>query len=160
MREELLVKLDKLPETLREMKKLCDHHNPYNIAMMFMSSFCVYSNNPDEAIKMLKYLYGPRRLTDEDISFVKDRLNKSSKYTPLSYFKGATPENEYQVEFPYELNILDDKDEDDYLTLFLKSGGADAPRLLKLRKKKDGTWWLWQHYLLMDIKDPIVDSWA
>ena len=64
------------------------------------------------------------------------------------------------MEFPYELNILDDKDEDDYLTLFLKSGGADAPRLLKLRKKKDGTWWLWQHYLLMDIKDPVVDPWA
>ena len=62
------------------------------------------------------------------------------------------------------LEILEDHTsnlEKDYIKLYVQSGGADSPRPIKLRKKGDGTWWLWEQYLLTKIKEPAnKDPWA
>lgn len=38
--------------------------------------------------------------------------------------------------------------------LFIRSGGADNPRQIDLRKAKDGKWYLWEQYILSDIRKP------
>lgn len=45
--------------------------------------------------------------------------------------------------------------------IFSYFGGADSPRPVKLRKKADGQWCLWEQYLLTDIRQPKADDpWA
>ena len=99
-----------------------------------------------------------------ELAFIKDRFRDDCDYIPLSYFKGATPANNYKPDVPYVLEILEDHTsnlEKDYIKLYVQSGGADSPRPIKLRKKGDGTWWLWEQYLLTKIKEPAnKDPWA
>ena len=40
------------------------------------------------------------------------------------------------------------------MKLFVYSGGADSPRTIRLRMNADGKWFLWEQYLLSDIKAP------
>ena len=48
-----------------------------------------------------------------------------------------------------------------YATLYMTSGGADSPRSVQLRKAKDGKWYLWDQFLLADIRQPdSADPWA
>ena len=49
-----------------------------------------------------------------------------------------------------------------YLTLQVNSGGADSPRQIKLRSKPStGQWFLWEQFLLADIRQPVAaDPWA
>ena len=49
-----------------------------------------------------------------------------------------------------------------YLTLHVNSGGADSPRQIKLRHKPStGQWFLWEQFLLSDIRKPVsADPWA
>ena len=52
-------------------------------------------------------------------------------------------------------------DEQGYARLYIACGGADSPRPVKLRKKGDGQWCLWEQYLLTDIRQPKAnDPWA
>ena len=45
--------------------------------------------------------------------------------------------------------------------MFIQSGGADSPRYVQLRKAKDGKWYLWEQFLLADIRQPeSADPWA
>jgi len=45
--------------------------------------------------------------------------------------------------------------------LYLQSGGADSPRGVQLRLAKDGKWYLWEQYLLADIRPPeSTNPWA
>ena len=45
--------------------------------------------------------------------------------------------------------------------LYISCGGADSPRPVKLRKKGDGQWCLWEQYLLTAIIPPKAnDPWA
>jgi hypothetical protein len=47
------------------------------------------------------------------------------------------------------------------MKLFLRSGGADNPREVVLRKKGDGQWMLWDQFLLVGIRPPkSADPWA
>lgn len=52
--------------------------------------------------------------------------------------------------------------EQGYLTLHIRSGGADSPRQIKLRQKPStGQWFLWEQFLLSDIRPPVsADPWA
>lgn len=164
MKKEQMIKFDKLPATLDEMKKMCDHLDPYNISAMTICAICTYTSDSEEGIKMLNYLRGPRPMNGVELAFIKDRFRDDCDYIPFSYFKGATPANNYKPDVPYVLEILEDHTsnlEKDYIKLYVQSGGADSPRPIKLRKKVDGTWWLWEQYLLTKIKEPDnKDPWA
>ena len=61
-------------------------------------------------------------------------------------------------ENPYSRDQFDDG----YLTLYIKSGGGDNPRQVKLRTKPStGQWFLWEQFLLSDIRQPVsADPWA
>ena len=58
-------------------------------------------------------------------------------------------------ENPYSFN------EANYATLWIKSSGADTPRQVKMRAKGGATWYLWEQFLLPDIRIPAEqDPWA
>jgi hypothetical protein len=83
---------------------------------------------------------------------------------PFSYFKGATPANNYTPERPFTVTVESNPYSDanpGYMKLFLRSGGADNPREVVLRKKGDGQWMLWDQFLLVGIRSPkSADPWA
>ena len=41
-----------------------------------------------------------------------------------------------------------------YAKMFIRSGGADSPREVLLRKAKDGKWYLWEQFILVGIRQP------
>ena len=101
-----------------------------------------------------------------DKQFIADRF-RDKDYVPRSYFEGATPQNNYEPNRPYKLVIAEnpysrDQLKDGYLTLHVKSGGADSARQIKLRTKPStGQWFLWEQFLLADIRKPVsADPWA
>jgi hypothetical protein len=92
-----------------------------------------------------------------------DRL----KYIGKSYFKGATPENDYTPSEPLEIEVNENPysyQEEGYARLLLKSGGTDNERFVTLRKMKDGRYVLWSDSykgLLAGIREPeSSDPWA
>jgi len=120
----------------------------------------------NEAIKMLEFLSGPRGVSAYEKQFIADRF-RDKDYVPRSYFAGATPDNNYEPSTPYTLNIFEnpysrDNFNEGYLTLHVNSGGADSARQIKLRTKPStGEWFLWEQFLLADIRKPVEeDPWA
>ena len=52
-------------------------------------------------------------------------------------------------------------DNEGYMKLFIDSGGADNARSIVLRMRGDGKWFLWEEFLLPDIRPPkSADPWA
>ena len=115
---------------------------------------------------MLEYLRGPRPLSNMDKQFIADRF-RDKDYVPRSYFDGATPANNYEPTQPLTLRFFESPYSrtnigEGYLTLYIRSGGADGPRELKLRTKPStGQWFLWEQMLLSGIREPVgADPWA
>lgn len=86
-------------------------------------------------------------------------------YLVKSYFKGATPANNYTPDVPYVLEFSDNVAsfaEEGYKRLDIRSGGADTPRQVTLRlKPSTGEWFLWDQVLLVGIRMPVSqDPWA
>lgn len=156
-----------LPESLAEMQRLPEAtlDDPYKTAALTVCAVCAYAAAPEIGVEMLNWLRGPRPLSGVDLSFLKDRFRDGKTYVPFSYFKGATPENNYAPDEPYtvtiESNPYSDANEG-YKKLFIKSGGADNPREVVLRMRgSDGKWFLWDQFLLVGIRDPkSEDPWA
>ena len=97
--------------------------------------------------------------------FDNEILNVDGKtYVPFSYFQGATPDNDYTPSEPFQIVVESNATSDDvqgYKKLVLHSSGADSPRTVMLRMRGDGTWFLWEHYLLVGIRVPkSADPWA
>ena len=115
---------------------------------------------------MLEYLHGPKGLSVYDKQFLADRF-RDKDYVPRSYLAGATPQNNYEPTAPYTVTVFENPYSRDhlaegYLTLHIRSGGADSPRQIKLRNKPStGQWFLWEQFLLSDIRPPVsADPWA
>lgn len=105
---------------------------------------------------MMDYLRGPRPMNGMDKQFISDRF-RSKDYVLRSYFEGSTPANDYSPSSPYTITVKSDPhsyDEQGIAKLFIPSGGADDPRPVKLREAKDGKWYLWEQFLLTDIRQP------
>ena len=86
-------------------------------------------------------------------------------YKPFSFFNGATPENGYKPTTPYTIAIYENPysfDNENWATLWVKSGGGDNMRSIKLRKKPStGQWFLNEIQCLSDIRVPASeDPWA
>ena len=154
-----------LPETLEAFKVMAEakQDTPFGTAALTVLAFCVYPKNKELSLQMLDFLRGPRPLSVMDKQFIADRF-RDKDYVPRSYFEGATPENNYQPSAPYTITVSENPSSyqnEGYATLYVTSGGADSPRSVQLRLAKDGKWYLWEQYLLADIRKPESENpWA
>jgi len=157
-----------MPETLVEFQALpqAAMQTPFDTAAMLVAALCVYPLDKDVSISMINYLKGPASLSNYDISFMKDRMAQNNKvgFIGASYINGATPQNNYTPTEPYTVVVSENSysyQENSYAVMWIRSGGADAPRQVKMRQAKDGKWYLWEHMLLGDIRPPeSTNPWA
>lgn len=153
-----------IPSTLDELKSLPEAklETPFMTAALTVLALCRYEKDVNSAIEMINFLKGPVDLTEYDKQFLRDRL-KGKSYVPRSYFEGTSPENDYTPPVPLTIKVFEyaySYSEDGYAMLEIRSSGADSPRQIKLRKKGN-EWFLWQQYLLPDIRTPKKDdAWA
>lgn len=157
---------DKLPQSLTELEALPEAAltTPYQVAALTVAALCRYGEDPQAAIAMLNYLKGPQPLSTYEMQFLKDRLSGKA-YKPFSFFEGATPGNNYTPAQPFQITVFDGPysfQEAGYAKLMIRSGGADNPREIKLRQKgTGGQWFLWENFLLSDIRQPKeADPWG
>lgn len=156
---------DTLPETLEQFMELPQAAlaTPFDTAALTVLAFCFYPTDRETALSMLDFLRGPRPLSTFDKQFIRDRF-MDADYVPRSYFKGAIPQNDYLPVQPYTVAVSTNPysyQEEHFAKLFLRSGGADNPREIKLRLAKDGKWYLWEQYILSGIRSPqSSDPWA
>lgn len=157
--------LSSLPESYEAFTALPEAKmdNPFSTAALTVLAFCFYPENKDLSLKMLDFLRGPRPLSVMDKQFIADRF-RDKDYVPRSYFEGATPNNNYLPSEPYSITVSENPysyQNEGYATLYVTSGGADSPRSVQLRLAKDGKWYLWEQYLLADIRKPESENpWA
>lgn len=151
-----------LPETLDAFAALpqAAMQTPFDTAALSALALCVYPLNKDECINILNYLRGPNLMTPRDISFLADRMAQNNKagFLGVSYFSGATPENDYTPANPLTISISENPytyETEGCAKLFVKSGGGDSPRSITMRLAKDGKWYLWEYSsLLLDVRAP------
>ena len=137
---------------------------PHEVAALTVAALCVYPTNPAASLEMLDYLRGPRPLSGYDKQFIADRF-RDGDYVPRTYFRGATPQNNYVPSQPFTIDVSDNPysaQNPGYLTLYIRSCGADSPRQVQLRNKPStGQWFLWEQMLLSGIRIPTAqDPWA
>ena len=160
------VTLRQLPVNLAQLQAMPEAalQKPEHTAALTVAALCVYPIDKEAALEMLNYLQGPRGVTPYDKQFLADRF-RDKDYVPRSYFAGATPQNNYEPSEPLTITVFENpysRGQDGYLTLHVRSGGADSPRQIKLRNKPStGQWFLWEQFLLSDIRKPVAaDPWA
>ncbi|MCR5587112.1 MAG: hypothetical protein K6F77_06230 [Lachnospiraceae bacterium] len=166
MNKTFTVTFNSLPKTLDEMKALPEASlsTPEGTAALFLAAMCLYPENKDEAYKMIDFISGPREVSNMERQFIRDRM-MDKEYLPFSYFKGAVPTNNYTPDTPYVLEFSDNPysyKEENYINLYISSGGADSPRAIKLRHQgSTNKWFLWEQFLLVGIRIPVSeDPWA
>ena len=160
--------LSGIPTSAAEMQAAPEFslQNPYAVAAFCIAALCVYPQNKEATAEMLNVLRGPNPLSPHDIQFLRDRFMDGKDYKPRSYFDGATPENDYKPAEPYTLTIKEQsnsRDQENMITLYMTSGGADNARPITLRHKPStNEWFLWEYSsILMDIRIPkSADAWA
>ena len=154
-----------LPETLEGFKSLPQAalQSPFDTAAMTVLALCFYPQDKELCYQMLEFLKGPGTLSPYERQFIRDRF-MDSDYVPRSYFKGATPQNDYLPSQPYTITVSENPysyQNQGYAKLFIRSGGADSPREVLLRLAKDGKWYLWEQFLLVGIRPPeSTNPWA
>ncbi len=154
-----------LPESLAQMQAMPEAAltDPFQTAAMTVCALCVYAADKSIGTEMLNWLRGPRPLSPHEISFLNDRF-RDGHHVPFSYFAGAKPENDYTPTQPYTLTIEAGPYADanpGYKKLHIRSGGADNPREIVLRRRGDGKWFLWDQFILVGIREPkSADPWA
>lgn len=166
----MIIKFDKLYNNKSDLLNI-DRTNPYNVAALFANILTSYDiNNDTNFIEMLQFLVGDfQPISALMKQNIKDRMRQNNKYSFIgkSYFVGATPNNDYTPNVPYEIEVSENdysKIEEGYIRLLLKSGGADNLRPITLRLAKDGNYYIWSDSfmgLLSDIRQPeSTNPWA
>ena len=150
-----------LPESLDELKDLSEAtlDTPFKTAALTLCALCAYSKDEEVGKEMLNWLKGPQPLSNAELQFLKERITGRT-HVPFSYFAGAKPDNDYTPDEPFTLTISDNPysyQNQNYAVMHLKSGGADSPRQIKLRKKGN-QWFLWEQFVLVDIRAPKSDD--
>lgn len=163
-------KFDKIPHTVEELKALdnCKLTDYFATGAMTVLMLNVWAEDPVAGEAMLEYLNGPYTVDDGDRQFIAGQFMDNRNFIPRSYFKGATPDNNYTPAQPFELEIIEnsyskENYDDGYITLYCASGGADSPRNFSLRcKKSTGEWFINDfRALLASIRKPKEqDEWA
>ena len=136
---------DNLPMSVDDLQPC---KTPFEAVAMAACAFARYTENREDGLEMINYLRGPRPLSNSDISFIDEHL-KGQEYLPWSFFKGATPANNYTPSKPYKITVKENPysyQNKGYATLYVHSGGADSDRAITVRKKEStGEWFLWTH---------------
>ena len=162
------VTLAQLPTSLAQLQQMPEGalQKPEHTAALTVAALCLYPVDREASLEILEFLQGPRGLSAYDKQFLADRF-RDKDYVPRSYLAGATPQNNYEPTEPYTVTVFEnpysrDQLAEGYLTLHIRSGGADSPRQIKLRNKPStGQWFLWEQFLLSDIRPPVAaDPWA
>ncbi|MBR5410858.1 MAG: hypothetical protein IK104_09305 [Clostridia bacterium] len=153
-----------LPQTLEELKAMpeADLTDPCAAVALTVAALCRYGTDKDACVEMLDFLRGPRPLSPYDVQFLRDRLG-GKEYKPFSFFAGAVPANDYAPDVPYVITVCENPvmPDENYKQFLVRSGGADNPRQVTVRRKGDGQWLLWEEMLLSDIRTPkSQDPWA
>ncbi len=155
---------EKIPATIEEFKALVndDLTDPYRTVALLPVALQMFTQDAEASIAALNILKGPEPMNNYNISFMHDRLDDKA-YLPLSYFEGATPENDYQPT-SLTIEVLDDpnpQNEKGYQRLFVRSGGADSIRPVKVRSKGD-EWFIWEYSSIVSgIRIPASqNAWA
>ena len=152
------VVFETLPETLEQFMALpqASLSDPFWTAALTVLALCFYPRDKELCCSMLDFLKGPQPLSPYEKQFIRDRF-MDKDYVPRSYFNGAVPSNNYLPQQPYSITVSSNPysyQEEGYAKLYLQSGGADSPRAVTLRLAKDGKWYLWEQFLLADIRSP------
>ena len=155
-----------LPANLTALKALPEASldSPYKTAALTVAALCRFEQDEAAVHEMLDFLKGPEDLSTFEKQFLRDRLNGKG-YKSLSFFAGATPENNYTPELPYRITVSATPysfDNENWAILYVQSGGADSLRPIKLRKKPStGQWFLNDIQCLSAIRIPKAeDPWA
>ena len=155
----MLLKVNQITATKEELENL-DCTNPYNVIGGYVQIITDFDpNNPEKFYEKLQVLVGEYQpLSAMMKQNIKDRMKQNGKYSYIgkSYFKGATPENDYTPEEPYQIEITENPytdAEDGYKKLFVQSGGADNPRGITLRLAKDGNYYIWSDSFMGTLAD-------
>lgn len=155
-----------LPTSVEELKALPEAKldTAFKTAALTVAALCNFENNVDKTFEMLDYLKGPEDLRPFEKQFIRERLTDKA-YKAFAFFEGATPQNGYKPTTPYKITIIENPysfDNDNWAILYVKSGGADDPSGIKLRKKPStGEWFLNDIQCLSDIRLPVAeDKWA
>ena len=99
------VVIQKIPENLQEFETLAAKgRQPEHICALFLCALALFDRDKDAGTAAMNPLRGPKPMTPYDGQFLRDRL-RGKAYLPLAYFEGATPENGYQPQAPYTLNV-------------------------------------------------------
>ena len=162
----MTISFEKIPATLDELKSLPEASltEPEYGAALFILAMMNYKANPELAITMLEFLKGPGGVSPFEKQFIKDRLGDGKDYVVRSYFAGTSPENDYTPSVPYTVEPQKEPSPEfeGRIRLFMRSSGADSPRMVKMRlKPSTGEWFIEEEMLLPDIRIPrSLDQWA
>ena len=155
-----------VPQTLEELKALPEAAltDCHAVAALSAVALLRYETDPEACYAMLNFLKGPEPLSNLEKAQIRERMD-GKVYKARSFFVGATPENNYTPSTPYKIHVLANAysfDNEGWATLWLKSGGGDNERPVKLRKKPStGQWFINDIQYLGDIRLPVAeDKWA
>lgn len=156
-----------LPQNTGELQTLpiADMTDPYAVTALTIAALTRYKTSSGDCIKMLNFLKGPEPVSGYEAQFLRERL-QGKEYKPFSFFDGATPANNYTPRRPYTITVnsnpysfTTDSNGHEWCTLYVRSGGADNMRPVKLRKKAStGQWFLNDIQCLGDIRTPAADD--
>ena len=155
-----------LPTSLAELQALPEASldSAFKTTALCIAVLCNWEKNANVTWEMLDFLKGPENVSEREKQFIKDRL-AGKQYKTLSFFAGATPDNGYTPIVPYTITVSENPysfTEENWATLYVTSGGADAPRPVKLRRKPStNQWFINEIQCLADIRIPAEqDPWA
>ena len=155
-----------LPKNLAELQTFPEisMDTPFKTVALTLLALCQFEQSSDATYEMLNFLKGPENVSPYEKQFIKERLTDKF-YIPFSYFLGATPDNGYTPSAPLTIEVFENPysfDNENWATLWVKSGGADNMRSVKLRKKPStGQWFLNDIQCLSEIRVPAEkDPWA
>lgn len=157
-------KVNAIPKSAAELKALSIFNlkDPFCTAALTVIAFAAYESDPAACYEMLDVLNGPTEWSAYDKSFCKNQFSQYP-YVARSYFAGATVANNYKPTVPYTVTVTDNpnsRSADDFITLYIRSAGADNPRAVSFRKKPSTGEWFVTGYngLLAGIRKPAADD--
>jgi hypothetical protein len=163
-------KFDKIPTTVEELKALPggDMKDPFASVAMTVLALNMYYTDKEAGIAAFDYVMGPGELANLQIQGIDSSIQQNGPYVPISYFEGAKPENNYTPSKPYTIKVYEfatSKDiyDQGYYRLFVKSGGGDSERPVRLRHKPSTDEWFANEFssLYLGIKKAQKDDeWA
>lgn len=155
-----------LPTSVAELQAIpeCSLDSAFKTAALTLLALCNFEKDAETTYAMLDFLKGPENVSTYEKGFIQERLHEK-QYKIFAFFKGATPQNNYTPALPYTIEVIENPysfDNENWATLWVKSGGADNPSSIKLRKKPStGQWFLNDIQCLSDIRPPVAkDDWA